>query len=70
MKPFMKRGKTVAAAAKAICEALSPANMRVTPEECLWHDAVKTEHQQPVLMFHRARNFLVRQLTKFSSACC
>ena len=70
MKPFMKRGKTVAAAAKAICEALSPANMRVTPEECLWHDAVKTEHQHPVLMMHQARDFLVRQLTKFGSACC
>lgn len=60
VKPFVKRGKTDAADAEAICEAVTRPNMRFVP--------VKTERQQAVLMQHRARDFLVRQLTQLANA--
>lgn len=60
VKPFVKRGKTDAADAEAICEAVIRPNMRFVP--------LKTEKQQAVLMQHRARDFLVRQLTQLANA--
>ena len=60
VKPFVKRGKTDAADAEAICEAVTRPNMRFVP--------VKTERQQAVLMQHRARDFLIRQLTQLANA--
>ena len=60
VKPFVNRGKTDAADAEAICEAVTRPNMRFVP--------VKTERQQAVLMQHRTRDFLVRQLTQLVNA--
>lgn len=60
VNPFVKRGKTDAADAEAICEAVIRPNMRFVP--------LKTEKQQAVLMQHRARDFLVRQLTQLANA--
>ena len=50
---YVKRGKTDAADAAAICEARP--TMRFVP--------IKTAEQQAVLMLHRTRNLLVRQRT-------
>jgi transposase len=60
VKPFVKRGKTDAADAEAICTAVTQPTMRFVP--------VKTEVQQAVLMGHRTRDFLVRQLTQLTNA--
>lgn len=60
VKPFVKRGKTDAADAEAICVAVVQPTMRFVP--------VKTELQQAVLMQHRTRDFLVRQLTQLANA--
>jgi transposase len=60
VKPYVKRGKTDAADAGAICEAVTRPSMRFVP--------VKTEEQQAVLMMHRARDFLVRHLTQTTNA--
>ena len=60
VKPFVKRGKTDAADAEAICTAVTQPTMRFVP--------VKTEVQQAVLMSHRTRDFLVRQLTQLANA--
>lgn len=60
VKPFVKRGKTDAADAEAICTAVTQPTMRFVP--------VKTEAQQAVLMSHRTRDFLVRQLTQLANA--
>lgn len=60
VKPFVKRGKTDAADAEAICTAVPQPTMRFVP--------VKTEVQQAVLMGHRTRDFLVRQLTQLANA--
>lgn len=60
VKPFVKRGKTDAADAEAICTAVTQPPMRFVP--------VKTEAQQAVLMQHRTRDFLVRQLTQLANA--
>lgn len=60
VKPFVKRGKTDAADAEAICTAVTQPTMRFVP--------LKTEVQQAVLMRHRARDFLVRQLTQLANA--
>jgi transposase len=60
VKPFVKRGKTDAADAEAICEAVQRPSMRFVP--------VKTEVQQAILMQHRTRDFLVRQLTQITNA--
>ena len=60
VKPYVKRGKTDAIDAEAICEAVTRPNMRFVP--------VKTQDQQAALMTHRARDFLVRQQTQLSVA--
>jgi len=55
VKPYVKRGKTDAADAEAICEAVTRPTMRFV--------AVKTADQQAVLMLHKTRDLLVRQRT-------
>lgn len=60
VKPYVKRGKTDAADAEAICEAVSRPTMRFVP--------VKTPEQQAVLMLHRTRDLLVRQRTMLVNA--
>jgi transposase len=60
VKAYVKRGKTDAADAEAICEAVSRPGMRFVP--------VKTLAQQSVLMLHRARDLLVRQRTMLINA--
>src|SRR5271156_3712601 len=54
--PYVKRGKTDAADAAAICEAVTRPTMRFA--------AVKSEEQQGMLTLHRARDLLVRQRTQ------
>ncbi|MCH8465028.1 MAG: IS110 family transposase, partial [Roseinatronobacter sp.] len=56
VKGYVKRGKTDAADAEAICEAVSRPSMRFVP--------VKSEDTQALLMTHKAREFLVRQQTQ------
>lgn len=60
VKACVKRGKTDAADAGAICEAVTRPSMRFVP--------VKTDEQQAILMMHRTRDFLVRQLTQVTNA--
>ena len=60
VKPYVKRNKTDAADAEAICEAVSRPNMRFVP--------IKTVDQQAVLALHRARSLLVRQRTQLANA--
>lgn len=60
VKPYVKRGKTDAADAAAICEAVTRPSMRFVP--------VKTEEQQATLLRHRTRDFLVRQTTQIVNA--
>jgi transposase len=55
VKPYVKRNKTDAADAEAICEAVAKPNMRVVP--------IKTKQQQSILALHRVRSLLVRQRT-------
>jgi len=55
VKPYVKRGKTDAADAKAICEAVRRPTMRFVP--------VKSPDQQAVLMLHRVRALLMCQRT-------
>ena len=56
VKPYVKRGKTDAADAEAICEAVTRPTMRFVP--------VKSRDQQAALSMHRARNLLVKQRTQ------
>jgi transposase len=60
VKPYVKRGKTDAIDAEAICEAVTRPNMRFVP--------VKTADQQAVLLTHRTRDFLVHQQTQLCNA--
>ena len=60
VKPYVKRGKTDAADAAAICEAVTRPSMRFVP--------VKSEACSSVLVLHRARDFLVRQRTQLGNA--
>ena len=60
VKPYVKRGKTDAADAAAICEAVTRPSMRFVP--------VKSEATSAVLVLHRARDFLVRQVTQTGNA--
>lgn len=60
VKPYVKRGKTDAADAEAIAEAVS------RPTMCFV--AVKTVDQQAVLMLHKVRDLLVRQRTMLFNA--
>ncbi len=60
VKLYVKRGKTDAADAEAICETVTRPTMRFV--------AVKTVEQQAVLMFHKSRDLMVRQRTMFINA--
>ena len=56
VKPYVKRGKTDAADAEAICEAVTRPTMRFV--------AVKSRERQAALSMHRARDLLVKQRTQ------
>jgi transposase len=56
VKPYVKRGKTDANDAEAICEAVTRPTMRFV--------AVKSPEQQALLSLHRARELLVKQRTQ------
>lgn len=60
VKPYVKRGKTDAADAEAICEAVTRPTMRFV--------APKTAEQQATLMLHKTRDLLVRQRTMLTNA--
>ena len=56
VKAYVKRGKSDAIDAEAICEAVTRPAMRFVE--------IKTEEQQGVLFLHRARDLVVRQRTR------
>jgi len=56
VKPYVKRGKTDANDAEAICEAVTRPTMRFVP--------VKSPEQQAALSMHRTRDLLVKQRTQ------
>jgi len=60
VKAYVKRGKTDAADAEAICEAVRRPTMRFVP--------IKSPEQQSILMVHRARSLVVRQRTMAANA--
>jgi len=60
VKPYVKRNKSDAADAEAICEAVTRPTMRFVP--------IKTPEQQSVLMLHRTRQLFVRQRTMLINA--
>lgn len=60
VKPYVRRSKTDAADAEAICEAVRRPNMRFVP--------VKSAAQQAALLHHRGRDLLVRQRTMLINA--
>jgi transposase len=60
VKPYVKRNKTDAADAEAICEAVGRPNMRFVPIKCI--------EQQSILALHRVRALLVRQRTSAVNA--
>jgi transposase len=60
VKVYVKRGKSDALDAEAICEAVQRPTMRFVP--------VKSVEQQGILMTHRARSLLVRQRTMLANA--
>jgi transposase len=60
VKPYVKRGKTNAGDAEAICEAVTRPTMRFV--------AVKSREQQGVLMLHKSRDLPVRQRTALINA--
>jgi transposase len=60
VKPYVKRNKSDAADAEAICEAVTRPTMRFVP--------IKTPEQQAVLMLHRTRALFVRQRTALINA--
>lgn len=60
VKAYVKRGKTDAADAEAIAEAVTRPTMRFV--------GVKSEAQQAVLMLHKTRDLLVRQRTMLINA--
>lgn len=59
VRPYVKRGKTDAADAEAICEAVTRPTMRFVP--------IKSPEQQAVLSVHRARDLIVRQRTQIAN---
>ncbi|MEO1538264.1 MAG: IS110 family transposase [Pseudomonadota bacterium] len=59
VKAYVKRGKSDAIDAEAICEAVTRPTMRFV--------AIKTEEQQGLLFLHRARDLVVRQRTQLSN---
>jgi transposase len=60
VRAYVKRGKSDALDADAICEAVQRPAMRFVP--------VKTVEQQSILMAHRARSLLVLQRTMLANA--
>ncbi len=60
VKPYVKRNKSDAADAEAICEAVTRPTMRFVE--------IKTIDQQSVLMLHRTRHLFVRQRTTLINA--
>jgi transposase len=60
VKPYVKRGKTDAVDAEAICEAVSRPTMRFVP--------IKTAECQATLMVLKTRDLLVRQRTQAINA--
>jgi transposase len=60
VKAYVKRSKSDAADAAAICEAVTRPSMRFVP--------IKTELQQAALMLHRGRDLLIRQRTQLINA--
>lgn len=56
VKPYVKRGKSDAADAEAICEAVTRPTMRFVE--------MKSPDQQAILSLHRARDLIVRQRTQ------
>ena len=56
VKPYVKRGKSDAIDAAAICEAVTRPTMRFV--------AIKTPEQQALLALHRVRDLIVRQRTQ------
>jgi len=56
VKPYVKRGKTDASDAEAICEAVSRPTMRYV--------AIKSCEQQAALTIHRTRDLFVKQRTQ------
>ena len=60
VKPYVKRGKTDAVDAEAICEAVSRPTMRFVP--------IKTAECQAALMVLKTRDLLVRQRTQAVNA--
>lgn len=56
VKPYVKRGKSDAADAEAICEAVTRPTMRFVE--------IKTPDQQAILALHRTRDLVVRQRTQ------
>jgi transposase len=56
VKSYVKRGKTDAADAEAVCEAVTRPTMRFVP--------VKSPEQQAALSMHRTRDLLVKQRTQ------
>lgn len=56
VKPYVKRGKSDAADAAAICEAVTRPTMRFVE--------IKTPDQQAILALHRTRDLVVRQRTQ------
>jgi len=59
VKPYVKRGKSDAADAEAICEAVTRPTMRFVQ--------IKSAEQQALLSQHRAREMLVGQRTQISN---
>ena len=55
VKPYVKTNKHDAADAEAICEAVTPPNMRFVP--------IKSPEQQAVLALHRSRQGSIKQRT-------
>ena len=55
VKPYVKRGKTDAADAEAICEAVTRPTMRFVPVKSVEHQAA---------LAHRTRDLLVKQRTQ------
>ena len=56
VKPYVKRGKTDAVDAEAICEAVTRPTMRFVE--------IKNPEQQAVLSLHRTRDLIVKQRTQ------
>jgi transposase len=60
VKPYVKRGKSDAIDAEAICEAVTRPTMRFVE--------IKSVDRQALLSLHRARNLIVRQRTQLINA--